>query len=198
MDVPCARRSVTSRQLVVTAFGCALIAVGVVGLLEAELGVDPYTVFIDGIAAMFELPIGVALLTAGAVMTSAAWLLGRPPTAGLTMTIGLVAVVVSIVGGVAPTPSSLVGRTIVMIGAVVLVSIGVGVYRSVQWAEGPLDALPQALGDRLGRPTLMFAVVQAALLAIGWAMGGQIGIGTVVSVVALGPIALRTEQLVKN
>lgn len=189
-------RSVTSRQFVVTALGCALIAVGVVGLLEAELGVDPYTVFIDGIAAMFDLPIGVALLTAGAAMTVAAWLLGRPPTPGLTMTIGLVAVVVSIVGDLVPAPTSPIGRMLVMLGAVVLVSIGVGIYRSVKWAEGPLDALPQALGDRLGRPTLMFAVVQAALLVIGWAMGGQIGVGTVVSVVVLGPIALRTEQLV--
>ncbi|MEQ8439217.1 MAG: hypothetical protein RIB65_17125 [Ilumatobacter fluminis] len=190
--------SVTPGQALVTAIGCVLIGIGVAAVLAADMGADPYTLFVDGISTVFELPIGLALVIAGSIMSALAWLLGHRPTSGLLMTVGLVGLVVGAASTWMPSPTADTSRLVQLAAGLGLIGIGVGTYRAMRWAEGPLDALPQALADRLGHPSAMFALVQAALLGLGWGLGGQVGAGTVLAVLALGPTTLRSERLVGN
>src|SRR5690606_19101695 len=77
-----------------------------------------------------------------------------------------------------------------------LAGLATGLYIGAGFGQGPRDALMIGLHERTGwsvRRTR--TVLEASVLAAGWAMGGQIGIGTVLFALGIGPVVqwgLRT------
>ena len=54
---------------------------------------------------------------------------------------------------------------------------------------GPRDSLMVALARKTGRSVgICRATVEIAVIAAGWLLGGQVGIGTVISAVGLGSL----------
>ena len=76
----------------------------------------------------------------------------------------------------------------VMIGGFVFMALGMWIYMSAEQCCGPRDSLLVALGKRL--PKIPIGIVEVMLWSVvllaGWLLGGQVGIGTLISTFGAG------------
>ena len=64
---------------------------------------------------------------------------------------------------------------------------------------GPRDALLVGLSRRISRVPIgiVSVMIMAAVLALGWSLGGPVGIGTIIGTFFTGPIMQAVFQLMK-
>jgi uncharacterized membrane protein YczE len=69
------------------------------------------------------------------------------------------------------------------------IGIGSALYLPAGLGAGPRDGLMMGLNQKLGWSLrLSRTLVEASALAIGWAMGGTVGVGTLVFAIGIGPL----------
>lgn len=64
-----------------------------------------------------------------------------------------------------------------------------GLYIGAGLGPGPRDGLMTGLAARGHSIRLVRTSIEVSVLAIGWLLGGAVGIGTVVYALAIGPLA---------
>ena len=68
-------------------------------------------------------------------------------------------------------------------------AVASGLYIGARFGPGPRDGLMTGLHARLGWPIWVCrALVEVSVLAIGWMLGGTVGIGTVLFAALIGPL----------
>ena len=77
-------------------------------------------------------------------------------------------------------------------------AVGIWLYISAAMGAGPRDSLMVILARRTGKPVgACRACVEALALLAGWALGGQVGMGTILFTLMGGPIMQLVFRLVK-
>ena len=88
-----------------------------------------------------------------------------------------------------PTPGDALGQVAMMLLGVVVIGLGSGLYLATDLGAGPRDGLMTGLHHRFGWSIRRArTAIEVTVLIAGWALGGTIGIGTVVFALAIGPI----------
>jgi len=172
--------------------GLVVMAVAIVSLLESGLGLAPWDVFHLGMAEHSPLTIGTASIVVGIVVLFVAWALGQPPgfgTVANAIVIGAIVEMLRRVGWVAAlSERSLVPRSGLLVLGVVLFGLGTALYIGAGLGAGPRDSLMLVLSRRTGvRIAIVRGSLEMAAIAVGWALGGTVGLGTVGVAVLLGP-----------
>jgi len=86
-------------------------------------------------------------------------------------------------------PEALWGRASLMVGGVVLNALATALYIGSQFGAGPRDGLMTGLHRRTGVSIrLVRTGLEVVVVAVGWALGGVVGVGTVLYAVAIGPL----------
>ena len=76
-----------------------------------------------------------------------------------------------------------------MLGGIVLCGLASGMYIGARFGPGPRDGLMTGLARRTGRSLRLVRVcIELTVLAIGWLLGGTVGVGTVLFAVSIGPL----------
>ena len=76
-----------------------------------------------------------------------------------------------------------------MVGGIVLNALATALYIGSQFGPGPRDGLMTGLHRRTGVSIrLVRTGLEVSVVAIGWLLGGVVGIGTVLYAVAIGPL----------
>jgi uncharacterized membrane protein YczE len=77
---------------------------------------------------------------------------------------------------------------LIMLTGFVFMALGMAVYMKSEQGCGPRDALLVGLGKRMPRIPIgiVEVILWAAVLLIGWLLGGPVGIGTVISTFGAG------------
>ena len=76
-----------------------------------------------------------------------------------------------------------------MVGAVVLNAISTVLYIGAGLGPGPRDGLMTGLVVRTGLSVrLVRTSIEATVLAVGWLLGGTVGVGTVLYAFGIGPL----------
>jgi uncharacterized membrane protein YczE len=76
-----------------------------------------------------------------------------------------------------------------MVSAIVLNGLAGAAYIGTHLGPGPRDGLMTGLAARTGRSLRSVRIViELSVLAIGFALGGVVGLGTVLYAVAIGPL----------
>ena len=164
-------------------------AVGV--MLWNDFGPGPLDVFIGAIRSRAGVPLFVAVWAVMAVMGAAAWALGRRPGPG-TLVGPLIAgpvmqATVEVLDRVG-SPDGLVFHLIVHAGAILVVGVGAGALIVSGLGAGMGELLAAAASDRSGRPeTSVRFACETTWLVLGVALGGPIGLGTVLVASLIGP-----------
>ncbi|KAA0081095.1 hypothetical protein CIW52_20830 [Mycolicibacterium sp. P9-64] len=175
--------------------GGALV-VGLVGygfsmalMIKAGLGLDPWDVFHQGLAGRTGLSFGTITAIVG-VCVLLAWIpLRNRPGIGTVANVIVIAVVVDASLAVLPAPSALPIRIALMIGSVILNAISTVLYIGAGLGPGPRDGLMTGLVARTGLSVrLIRTSIEATVLAVGWLLGGTVGVGTVVYALGIGPL----------
>jgi uncharacterized membrane protein YczE len=72
----------------------------------------------------------------------------------------------------------------------VLCGVATGMYISAGLGPGPRDGLMTGIARRTGASIrLTRTLIEVAVLASGWLLGGGVGVGTVLYAVMIGPLA---------
>jgi uncharacterized membrane protein YczE len=158
-------------------------------MVRAQLGLDPWDVFHQGLSMKTGMTIGVASAVVG-VAVLLAWIpLRNKPGIGTVSNVIVIAVVVDSGMAILHTPTSMWARIAMMVGAVVLNAISTVLYIGAGYGPGPRDGLMTGLVVRTGLSVrLIRTSIEATVLAIGWLLGGTVGVGTVLYAFGIGPL----------
>lgn len=173
-------------QLVV---GLVLYGVSMALLVRSTLGVLPWDVLHQGVARHIPLTFGqVIILTSLAVLLL--WIpLRQPPGLGTVLNAVLIGLVVDPVLVWLQEPSGLLARVGLMTAGIVLNGVATAMYIGAQLGPGPRDGLMTGLAEQTGRSIrLVRTVIEVAVVAVGWLLGGVLGVATVAYALLIGPL----------
>ena len=178
-----------ARRTTLLMCGLALYGFSLTLLLRAELGLDPWDVFHQGLADTVGWSLGtVIVLTSFAVL--ALWIpLRERPGIGTVANAVLVGLGVEVFSAVIPEIDDLWLRWLLLALGVVGNGVATGMYIGAGMGPGPRDGLMTGIARRRGTVRVVRTGIELTVLAIGIVLGGTFGIGTVVYAVAIGPLA---------
>jgi uncharacterized membrane protein YczE len=179
----------TTRRLVQLAVGLVLYGVSMAMMLRSGLGLDPWDVFHYGVAQHLPLSFGTVVIVVGA-LALLAWIpLRQWPGLGTIANVVVIGLATDAALALLDRPASLVARWALLVGGIVLNGLAGGLYIGSQFGPGPRDGLMTGLVRRTGRSfRLVRTGIELTVLLVGWAMGGVVGLGTVLYAVAIGPV----------
>lgn len=158
-------------------------------LVRASLGLDPWDVFHQGVARHTGWSIGfVSIVTGAAVLMCWLPLRQRP---GLGTIANVICIGLSIDGTLAVLPPviALPPRIMLLVGGVMCNGVATACYIGARLGPGPRDGLMTGVHRRTGWSLrLVRTGIELIVLGIGWALGGNVGIGTVLYAIAIGPL----------
>lgn len=177
------------RRILQLLVGLVLYGTGCALTLEAGLGVDPWTVFAQGIS--MHTGIGIGWVTNGlGFLVLLLWIpLRQRP--GLGTIANILVVGTSMQGALAVIPpiTGLFAQAAVLLGGILTVAVASGLYIGARFGPGPRDGLMTGMRSRLGWPIwICRALVEVTVLVVGWLLGGTVGIGTVLFAALIGPL----------
>ncbi|TQQ84823.1 hypothetical protein EXD82_04145 [Peptacetobacter hominis] len=173
-------------KLVVGLFICS---VGIIMTINSNLGMQPWDVLHRGISQKFGITIGTASIIVAALTMLAGLLLGNNIGWGTVCNIILVGFFMDFLlyTGWIPLGTGIVSGLILLIGGLIVMSFGMVVYMDSALGSGPRDGLMVCLQKKTGKTENVVKVtMDVAALAAGVLLGGQVGIGTVISAIGLG------------
>ncbi|WP_063053002.1 membrane protein YczE [Nocardia arthritidis] len=177
------------RRLIALYVGLWLYGFSMAVMVRAELGLDPWDVFHQGVARHVPISFGAVTAVTG-VAVLLAWIpLRQMP--GLGTVSNVVVIAVSVDAGLAWLPSwdLLAVRVAAMGAAVVLNAVASVLYIGAGMGPGPRDGLMTGLVRRTGRSVWMVrTAIEVAVLTTGFVLGGSVGIGTLVYAFGIGPL----------
>lgn len=177
------------RRVIQLLVGLFLYGAGCALTVEAGLGVDPWTVFAQGISIHTGIGIGWITNIVG-FLVLLLWIpLRQKPGVGTIANILLVGTSMQVVLWIVPPVSGFVLQAGVLLAGIVLVALASGLYIGAHFGPGPRDGLMTGMHARLGWPIWMCrALVEVTVLVVGWFLGGTVGIGTILFAVLIGPL----------
>jgi len=180
------------RRLGTLGIGLVLVGVGVALTIGAEVGVAPYDVLSTGLVELADIDISVAamLLPLGFVVIGL--MLGGPPGPGTVLAVLLVGPILGVVLDALPTYESMAPRLLLFALGFVTITAGITAVVVAEIGPGPAELVMLAVHDR-GFPLAPVRTgIELMCVAVGWVMGGQVGIGTVVFAILIGPALKRS------
>lgn len=191
-------RSAVLRQWLQIAGGLLVFAFGVHLTIYANIGLAPWDCLGMGIARHTPLNYGLSMTAMAVAILLIDLMLKERIGFGTIIDALLTGNFVQLYNDLNPLPEnrSLWLGVAAMLAGFVFMAVGMWIYMRAAQGCGPRDALLIGLGKRL--PRLPIGLVEillwAAVLLAGWALGGPVGIGTLISTFGAGAVM----QLVYN
>jgi uncharacterized membrane protein YczE len=178
-----------ARRLTYLYVGLVLFGLSIALMVESNLGLDPWDVFHQGLAERTGLPIGWIVIGVGAVVL-VLWIpLRQRPGIGTVSNVIVVGLALDAALAVLPEPRDLALRSVFLVVGIVLNGVATGLYIGAGLGPGPRDGLMTGLAARGHSIRVMRTAIEISVLALGWLLGGAVGVGTVLYAVSIGPLA---------
>jgi len=168
--------------------GLAGFGVSLALMVRARLGLGPWDVLHQGIARHLGVQLGwVTIGVSGLVLV--AWIpLRQRPGLGTVSNAVIVGLVVNGALDVLPAPGPLAWRVAWLAGGIGLNGVATACYIGAGLGPGPRDGLMTGLAARGHSLGMVRTLIELSVLAIGFALGGTAGIGTVAYALSIGPL----------
>lgn len=179
------------RRLLILTGGLMVSAVGITMMLQANVGLEPWSVLQNGMSIFFGITYGTAAMIVGAAVIAVAVLCGESFGIGTLANIFVCPVFIDVLLylGWIPQMESLWSGLIMLLAGMELLAVGTWMYMKSALGSGPRDALMVVLARKAGRSVgFCRAVVELIAIFVGWRLGGQVGIGTVITAVGVGTL----------
>jgi uncharacterized membrane protein YczE len=169
--------------------GLVLYGVSSSLLVLATLGLDPWDVFHQGLSRTFGLAIGTWAIIVGVVVLLLWIPLHQRPGLGTVSNVVLVGLTMNVVLGHVHPPHAMVARVACLVCGVFLNGVATGAYIGAGLGPGPRDGLMTGLAARGHSIRVVRTGLEVTVLVTGWLLGGDVGIGTLVYALSIGPLA---------
>ncbi len=167
-------------------------------MLRSGLGMGPWGVFQVALCKQINISLGFSIQAVGAVLLLGSYFLARlVPTAGTLANMYVVGVFVDhIWNPIFPEIEGLVLRVVFSVLSIIIFAVGGAIYLSANHGPGPRDGLMMAIYMR-NKVSLrrVRTIIEVSVLAIGWTMGGPVGVGTLFFAFLVGPTLQYTLEL---
>ena len=168
-------------------FGLAIFGLGDSLFIQAGIGNAPWTVFAEGLTYKTGMSIGFATFVIS-VFVLLLWIpLKERPGFGTLSNIVLIATFIELGTHIFPEANSFAVGIIYNFIGISLVGIGSALYITCGLGPGPRDGAMTGLhyrtGVRVGRVRM---AIEVTVLAIGFLMGGTVGVGTALFALFIG------------
>lgn len=177
------------RRIAQLLVGLFLYGLGIAFMVRGEIGAAPWDVLSQGISRHVPLSFGVIT-----ILTSVVVLLLWLP---LRQRYGVGTLLNALLVG----PSADVGLLLIPVGqplwlriaffviGLLVLAAATGLYIGAHFGPGPRDGLMTGLHKRTGWPIWIVRTgIEIVVVAVGWSLGGNVGIGTLAFALLVGPL----------
>lgn len=165
-------------------------------MVHASLGNSPWTVLAQGLSRQLPLSVGAATIVISFLVLLAWVPLRQRPGLGTIANAVVIGLAIDATLTFMPAIRAWGVRSGEVLGGIVLVALGSGIYLGTALGPGPRDGLMTGLHRRTGQPVgLVRVVIELTVAAAGAALGGTVGLGTVAFAVLIGPLVARALRL---
>ena len=177
------------RRLAQLAVGLVLYGVTLAMIIRSTLGNASWDVLHQGMAQRLPISIGTAVIVMSLVVLLLWIPLREKPGLGTIANSFVVGLVADAVLRVLTTPDAIGLRVALLVSGVLLNALATALYIGSQLGPGPRDGLMTGLHRRTGLPVgIVRTAIEVTVVALGWLLGGVVGIGTVLYTLAIGPL----------
>lgn len=195
------RKRVIIKQWIFIVLGLLVFSFGVHLTIFANIGLAPWDCLGMGIAKHTPFNYGISMTIMALIILCIDLALKERIGYGTIIDALLTGNFVQMFNYINPFPDNenvLVGIVLMLVGFVFM-ALGMWIYMSAEQCCGPRDALLVGLGKRFsGIPIgVVEIVLWAAVLLLGWLLGGPVGIGTLISTFGAGLVMQFVYTLIK-
>ncbi|MFF9843315.1 YitT family protein [Streptomyces sp. NPDC013740] len=179
-----------TRRLVQLYAGLALYGISSALLVRGGLGLEPWGVLHQGLAERTGLTIGVVSIIVGAIVLLLWIPIRQRPGLGTVSNVFAVGLAMDGTLALVPDMDGLPAGIALMVLGIVLNGVATGLYIAARLGPGPRDGLMTGLHRLTGRSIrLVRTAIEIAVVASGFALGGSVGVGTILYALCIGPLA---------
>jgi len=188
--IPADRRP---RRFIQLLAGLLLYGITMAMMVRAVLGLDPWDVFHQGVTAWVDqwIPLSYGtVITIVSVVVLLLWIpLRQRPGVGTIANAAIIGFTTDATLSVLPGFTNPAARIALLAAAIVGNAVAGALYIGAGLGPGPRDGLMTGLVARgVGSVRMVRTAIEVTVLAIGWGLGGVVGVGTVVYAIAIGPL----------
>jgi uncharacterized membrane protein YczE len=181
-------------------FGLFLYALGIVFTIKANIGYAPWEVFHVGLAQKSGLSIGIASIIVGVAIVVIVIIFGEKIGLGTLLNMVLIGIFIDLIFmlNIIPKQENIVFGILMLITGLFVISTGSYFYIRAAFGAGPRDSLMVVLNKKTKLSIgVCRSTIELLATITGWILGGMVGIGTVISVIAIGFCIQLTFALFK-
>ena len=176
--------------------GLFVYGVSIALMIRSGLGLGPWDAFHVGLHRLTGMSVGVASIVVGLAIVAGTTFMKERPGPGTLANMVLVGVFLDLVLVVLPEAGGWAVGLAFFTAGVALCGLATGLYIAAGLGKGPRDGLMISLSERTGWPVRRVrTLIEVAVLALGWLMGGTVGVGTVLFTLTIGPVTQWGLQL---
>jgi uncharacterized membrane protein YczE len=170
--------------------GLVAYGVSLALMVRGDLGLAPWDVLHSGFIEHVPLSLGQAVILFSFVVL-VLWIpLREMPGIGTISNAFVVGLSADAGLALLDRPDAILARVALMLGGVLLCGLATAVYVGAQLGRGPRDGLMTGLHRVTGLSLRSVRTgIEVAVVLIGLAMGGVLGVGTLVYAFGIGPVA---------
>src|SRR6476660_3911744 len=176
------------RDFLVIQIGFALFGLSIATMIRSNLGTSPWAVLEVAFSKLTGITPGRMSIIVGFLVLLIALALRERIGWGTISNIVFIGLWEDMFLGMIPSiENNIVLQVLILLAAILTMGIATAIYIGVDAGAGPRDSLMLAvhrttkLSIRLGR-----AIIEIAVVAVGWILGGPLGIGTVIFALLIG------------
>jgi uncharacterized membrane protein YczE len=178
-----------TRRLVQLYLGLALFGLSMAFFVRGALGVMPWDVLSQGLIRFVPVSLGTMTIIVGALVLLAWIPLRQRPGLGTVSNVVVIGFAVDVALRVLPAPDALAVRVLFVVLGVVLNAVATAAYIGARFGPGPRDGLMTGLVRRTGWKVRWVRMgIEVSVVTTGWLLGGNLGAGTVLYALAIGPL----------
>ena len=182
-----------TRRLIQLFAGLVLYGLSIAMIVRADLGLDPWDVLNQGVFERFAGPAGISFGLVVNLIGMAVLLLWIPlrqkPGIGTVANVLVIGTVANVGLDWIPSDLGIPFQVGLLVGGIVLNGVASGAYIGAGSGPGPRDGLMTGIVARTRWPVKWVRTsIELTVIAVGWLLGGSVGLGTVLYAVTIGPL----------
>ena len=169
--------------------GLFLYALGIAVTIKANIGYAPWDAFHAGLSQKAGFSFGTASIIVGIFVGVLVTVWGEKIGLGTILNMVLIGIYIDIImyTGILPLSQNYATGIPMLLAGLFIIAIGTYFYIKSGFGAGPRDSLMVVLNRKTKIPVGVCRImVELTVTFAGWALGGMVGIGTVISGVAIG------------
>jgi len=183
------KSALLARRIAQLLVGLVTYGIAISMMVRGALGVPPWDVLTQGLVVQTGLSFGLLTNIIGALVLLLWIPIRQRPGVGTIANVLLIGPSIELGLLFVPVPTELWQQVLLFAGGLLLLSVASGLYIGARFGPGPRDGLMTGIHNRWGfKIWWVRSAIEITVLAVGWVLGGNVGLGTLAFALLVGPL----------